>query len=370
MRFIKWIVFSFFVMSFFVSSTATALTLTEAENTIKEIMKVQEAGDLVAASLMKEKLIKELPPEFFEHKRLASVEYLFEYIFDDYMSFVSSIELGLFSDPFSSEETREYAGASLGKKRNLAHIKSFVDYGKVLKESLDRLQPIIEKVFGNQEKSWKDYALIGADVLFTGGIIHGVILLLDRSNNHEEMRNVLGRLPFYSSYAGMKVDKNWENVLIAYKRLYAKAIEYNKLRDLLVDKVKSLPNWDLNFIRSFDSNSMTVEARLLHFDKRARNYVFDLPITGFIYKANIEIELATGLMNDDEEKIMESGVAFSKITPFIGYCVSDNTAKAVIEVLKRYKSELSSKEYEQMKSQSMMMVDFLKMPNKVEYSWP
>ena len=389
-----------------------SLTVAHADSIESQIMQIREihqSGNLQKAAFMKRALLSKLPQDYYRVENKDDINFLMDYVVDEYVIACASIAQGTSKD--QELDVKEYLLQNeLDEDKLQSNLNStYKKYGKLISDNIDVLEPTIRELFkdkklpsssiraalllsaGSASALGLSGALAGSGALASSvagyvgahlassalspaivtipvALRGGWKLYKNDQEKHELLQNTLNRLTLFAGARNARLSPAWENAMLSYKKLFERATLFNANQKKILEALATTAQAD--FLFELESMQNKRETILYNLDQNMRSYLFDWGCTILCYKSQFEVMDAKGIVWDDDDKIQESGLFFSKYTKFLGYCVLDTTKKLTVETMKLYKSELSKKRYEELVSTSRLLVDPLGLPQKIEVAWP
>ena len=289
-----------------------------------------------------------------------------DYIVDEYVIACASVAYG------ASHEQEKIVKEclilnNLSEEQIRPHLNLYYQkYGSTIIKSYTNFATALQKVTGNP--AYVKTAYFGTGLPFIGpyAAYKTYKEFIKNKDNHNFMKNTLQQDSFFQK-TNSGIDPTWEEAILSYKNLSERVSDFNLKQKILFNNLSHTANTDL-FIR-LEARQNKRKATILNLNQILQTMLFDWPMRALCYKAQLEVMDAKGIIMDDGDKIMESGLFFSKFTKITGYTTDDNTRKLLVEIQKMYKKELSKKEYQELVSASKFMTIPFGLPPKTELLW-
>jgi hypothetical protein len=207
---------------------------------------------------------------------------------------------------------------------------------------------------------------IAAPVVVAVGGLAGVYCIYKTIKKHGREGEFLPIIDKSLEFFKVPMNGAWKKAILAYLELQKDRDQQIHLLTLFNEIIQKnldvIPGKVLEFREKIRNN----EIDYYKYDAMLRYYLFDQPLQILMLMTNLKIDLAKGVLNDDETKIMSAGRIFGRCSRLIHYSSNQETRDLYTKTTKRIKKELNKNEYKEIDSIIQVSLDWLKEPSNME----
>jgi len=168
------------------------------------------------------------------------------------------------------------------------------------------------------------------------------------------------------SFFNIPMNKTWQKMILLYKSNQTEWGAYMKRVQSMYNTIQYDEQISPKNVLKFKGITLSNHQTHIQLDSMIRYYLFDLPIQHLSTITNLKIDAAKGVLNDNEEEMMDIGKVFSRSSRLINYTALQETREIYAETAKRFKDELSENELKELDSISKILPDWLKEPPNIQ----
>jgi len=322
----------------------------------------KDIDNLDTLSIQKKRELSKLFYSKFTHDDIEHIGNLLTYLNDRYVYAIISFDTG--RDIPISEENNNYL-----LKNRLSYDKVnyssnyYADYGNNIKNLIETSTQI--PCLGIDSKS---------NTLFILGLGFTPTYYKLYKKNKEHKKMALKYAPIIDNSLqifSVPMDSSWKKAILSYRNLRAEWDHLDKTSKALLSKLEMSQKVSITDFKDIETLTITNKTDLMHWDEQLRMRLFDIPLQQLFSLTNLKIDTAKGYINDDEEKIAKvAKIFFSNSTRLIKYTTKQNTRDFYTQTTNRIKEELNENEYNELKSESQIALDWLRVPKKINIERP